>query len=103
MFNKKSIYIYLAPWDHFKSESGFNTVAKKIKSVKKHSYSMLFVSDSTISIWERILFKLFKKVSNFMPELKKWTPFNQYFNIFRYISFSLSVLFKNVNIILLAP
>jgi glycosyltransferase involved in cell wall biosynthesis len=100
---KKEILIYLAPWDHFKSESGFNTVAKRIKLVKEHSHSILFISDSTISIWERISFKLFKKFCNFMPELEKWTPFNHDFNIFRSISLSLRVLFKNVTIILLAP
>jgi glycosyltransferase involved in cell wall biosynthesis len=100
---KKELLIYLAPWDHFKSESGFNVVAKRIKLSLEHSHSILFVSDSLITIWNKVSFKIYISLSYFIPESLKWTPFNQEINMFRSISFFLRVLFKNTTIILLAP
>jgi len=100
---KKEILIYLAPWDHFKSESGFNVVANRIKSTLEHSYSIHFVSDSIISIWNKISFKIYISLSCYIPKLTEWTPFNQELNVFRSICFFIRVSFKKTTIILLAP
>lgn len=100
----QSVIVYLAPWNHFKSESGFNVVGNEIKSKLLESHWSCFVSDTKISINEKILFKTFVLLSIFLPKWKKWTPFNQDLNIFRSFSFFFKVTFKKkATIILLAP
>jgi glycosyltransferase involved in cell wall biosynthesis len=100
---KKFAIIYLAPWDHFKDESGFNVVGFRIEDSLNSTHHVRFISDTKITITERILFKIFKMVGLTDASQKNWSPFNQELNVLRSISFFLRVLFKNTTVILLAP
>jgi glycosyltransferase involved in cell wall biosynthesis len=100
---RKFAIIYLAPWDHFKAESGFNVVGFKIKDILNSKHHTRFISDTNITILERILFRIFKMVELSYAEKKNWSPFNQELNVLRSIAFFYRVSFKNTTIILLAP
>lgn len=102
MPTNRSIYIYLAPWDHFKPESGFNVVGFKIIDTLNGSHHVSFISNAKISMIERILFRIFKMIGLSDSVQKKWTPFNQDFNLFQSIVIFFKVVLKNTTIILLA-
>ena len=99
---KKNIFIYLAPWDHFRDESGFNIISHKIKNLLVSYSRVFFISDSNNSLYFKFFFKLFIIFSGSSLKKNNWTPFIQEINHFKAFYFSLFSKILNSRIILLA-